>query len=134
MSLDGRIVLVTGGSRGIGRAIALRLARDGADVFIKYRSQAQAAKSVADEIEALGRRAWTVAADVRKFDDIRAMFEQIRGTTGKLDILINNAALGSPKGSLEIRPNQWDMTQEICARSVLLCSQQAAALMSGGCL
>lgn len=132
MSLAGKHALVTGSSRGIGRAIALRLARDGADLFINYRAHEKAAQEVADEVRALGRQAWVVAGDVRKYDDIRAMFQRVRDEVGRLDILINNAAMGSSRPALEMRPNQWDMTLEICARSALLCAQQAAPLMTGG--
>lgn len=127
----GKIALVTGSSRGIGRAIALKLASEGADVFVHYRSSQKGADEVAEEIRALGRRAWVVGGDVRKYEDIRALFEKIKAEVGRLDILINNAAMGSARPVLQMRPNQWDLTLEVCVRSVLQCSQQAAPLMQG---
>lgn len=132
MSLEGKIAIVTGSSRNIGRAIALRLAKDGADMFVHYRPGEPVPEDVAGEVRDLGRKAWILRGDVRKLDDIRAMFDQIREEAGRLDILVNNAAMGAAKSAMAIRPNQWDMTLEISARSILLCTQQAVPLMSEG--
>lgn len=132
MKLAGKIALVTGSSRGIGRAIALALAKEGADLYVHYRSSKKGADEVVQEIEALGRRAWTVSGDVRRYEDLRALFQSVGETTGHLDILINNAAMGSARPVLQMRPNQWDLTLETCVRSVLQCSQLAAPLMTRG--
>jgi len=94
-SLAGRIALVTGASRGIGRAIALGLARDGADVAVNFRRDAGAAEETAKAIEALGRRALPVQASVDDFEADRAMVEAVQRRLGPIDILVNNAGLAS---------------------------------------
>ena len=93
--LDGRVALVTGGSRGIGRGICLRLAQDGADIAINYHSNEDAAKAVADEVRALGRRAEIYAADVAEEEDCRRMAEAALADFGHVDILVNNAGIGA---------------------------------------
>ena len=94
IDLTGRVALVTGGSRGIGRACALRLAQAGADITINYVVNRQAAMTVADEIAALGRRVLVVKADVSEQDDVRSMMDAIKEHFGRLDILLSNAATG----------------------------------------
>jgi NAD(P)-dependent dehydrogenase (short-subunit alcohol dehydrogenase family) len=95
MTLDGRVALVTGGSRGIGRAIALGLAADGADVAVNYRRDAEAAAATVAEIEALGRKSRAYAADVGSLDDGRAMVAAAVADFGFVDILVNNAGIAS---------------------------------------
>ncbi len=95
MSLSGRVALVTGGGRGIGRAIALALAEDGADVAVNYRRDDAAAKDTAAAIEGLGRKARTYRASVDQLDDARAMLEAATRDFGPIDILINNAGIAS---------------------------------------
>lgn len=132
MQCEGKIALVTGSSRGIGRAIALELARAGADVFVHYRSSKKDAEALADALRSLGRQAWTVSGDVRRFEELKAVFETIRQTTGRLDLLINNAAMGAARPVMQLRPNHWDLTLETCVRSVLQASQLAVPLMPEG--
>lgn len=95
MSLLGRIALVTGASRGIGRAIALGLAADGADVAVNYRREAQDAERVAAEVRALGRRAFPVQASVDSMDECSRMVEAVAATLGPVSILVNNAGIAS---------------------------------------
>ena len=95
MSLEGRVALVTGGGRGIGRAIALGLAEDGADVAINYRRDEEAARDTANAVEALGRRAAIYRASVDDFDADTTMVEGVLKDFGFVDILINNAGLAS---------------------------------------
>lgn len=95
MSLEGRIALVTGGSRGIGRATALALAEDGADVAIHYNRDEAAAKETADAVRGLGRRAMTVAAAIQDNDGLAAMAEEVQGELGAVGILVNNAGVAS---------------------------------------
>jgi len=95
MSLEGRVALVTGGSRGIGRAIALALAEDGADVAVNYRRDEAAAKETVAAIEGLGRRARAYRASVEATDEARAMVEAILAELGPIDILVNNAGIAS---------------------------------------
>ena len=94
IDLTDRVALVTGGSRGIGRACALRLAEAGADVVINYVTSQTAAEDVAAKVQALGRRAATVKADVGQQDDVAAMMQFVGESFGKLDILVSNAATG----------------------------------------
>ncbi|MBE7520223.1 MAG: SDR family oxidoreductase [Thermoflexaceae bacterium] len=95
MSLAGRVALVTGGGRGIGRAISLALAEDGADVAVNYRRDEEAARQTAAEIQALGRRAGAYAASIDSFDDDRAMVEAVLKDFGYVDILVHNAGIAS---------------------------------------
>ena len=95
MTLEGRIALVSGGGRGIGRAIALALARDGADVAVNYRREAEAAADTVSAIEALGRRAVAYPASVDRFEDCEAMVEQATADLGPIDILVANAGIAS---------------------------------------
>ncbi|MEH3035358.1 MAG: SDR family NAD(P)-dependent oxidoreductase [Sphingomonas adhaesiva] len=93
--LEGRIALVTGGGRGIGRAIALRLAADGADVAVNYRRDADAAAEVVAQIEAMGRRARAYAASVDRFEECEALVRAVEADFGAVDILVNNAGIAS---------------------------------------
>jgi NAD(P)-dependent dehydrogenase (short-subunit alcohol dehydrogenase family) len=95
MTLDGRVALVTGGGRGIGRAIALALARDGAHVAVNYRRDAEAAAGAVAEIEALGRTARAYAAPVDDYDACARMVDSVLADFGKVDILVNNAGIAS---------------------------------------
>jgi NAD(P)-dependent dehydrogenase (short-subunit alcohol dehydrogenase family) len=109
MTLEGRTALVTGASRGIGRAIALRLASDGADVAVNYANSAEAAAEVVGEIEALGRRAVAYQADVADRAACEAMAAAVIADFGQIDILVNNAGLGS---SYVDRPTLTEATYE----------------------
>lgn len=93
--LKGRVALVTGGGRGIGRAIALRLARDGADVAVNYRKDADAAAEVVAQIEAMGRRAKAYPASVDRFEDCVVLVDAAVAEFGAVDILVNNAGIAS---------------------------------------
>jgi 3-oxoacyl-[acyl-carrier protein] reductase len=95
VDLDGRVALITGGNRGIGRAIALSLADGGADVAVVYRKDAEAAATTVKEIEALGRRARAYAADVGSVADVEAMVGAVLTDFGAIDILVNNAGVAS---------------------------------------
>ncbi len=132
MSLENKIALVTGSTKNIGKAIALRLARDGADMFIHHAPFEKPPEDVADEVRAMGRRAWIIRGNIGSPEQIAGMFEQIEATTGRLDILVNSAAMGDAKSALDINHRQWDRTLNISARSVLLCSQHGSRLMTSG--
>jgi 3-oxoacyl-[acyl-carrier protein] reductase len=95
MSLEGRVALVSGGGRGIGRAVAMGLAGDGADVAINYRRDGEAARETALAVEQLGRRARVYRASVDRFEDCEAMVGQALADFGHIDILVNNAGLAS---------------------------------------
>ncbi len=129
MSFKNKVALVTGSSRGIGQAIALELARRGADIAVNYVRKASAAEETVAAVEELGRRAHAVRADLREIDQIEAMFEETQDIFGGLDILVNNAASGYNRPAMEQRVKGWDWTMDINARAVLFASQFAARLM-----
>ncbi|MDI3298635.1 MAG: enoyl-[acyl-carrier-protein] reductase FabL [Bacillota bacterium] len=125
----GKVALVTGGSRGIGRAITLRLASEGADVVINFFRNRGPAEETARQVEAMGRRARLVRAHVGEPEKVRAMFEEVEAAFGRLDILVNNAASGSLHPVMELDAKGWDWTMNINARGAFLCSQAAVPLM-----
>ncbi len=105
--LDNRVALVTGASRGIGRAIALALAREGASVAVNYRSGERSARAVAKEIEALGGRAFVVQADVGDMEQAREMVQAVKTALGRLDILVNNAGVTRDSTLRKMRAQDW---------------------------
>jgi len=132
MSLKGKVALVTGGSRGIGRAISLKLAAEGADVIINYFRRRETAESAAREVEKLGVRAHIIKANVGDTEKIGLMFDEIEAKFGRLDIFISNAASGVARPAMELDDKGWGWTMDINARAFLLCSQRAARLMNNG--
>jgi enoyl-[acyl-carrier protein] reductase III len=128
-SFDHKTVLVTGSGRGIGRAIALHFARGGADVVINFFRNRAPAEATARDVEALGRQALLVKADIGDLDQLGGLFDQVQQTFGGLDYFIHNAASGYNRPALEQKPKGWDWTMNINARSLLFGAQRAAALM-----
>ena len=129
IDLSQKVALVTGGSRGIGRATALRLAEAGADVIVNYVSSQSAAKEVADRIAAMGRRAATVKADVSEPEDIASMLEFVGEKFGKLDILVSNAASGGFRSLLAATPRHFEATMKTNVQALMLLAQGALPLM-----
>ncbi|MFO8143502.1 MAG: SDR family oxidoreductase [Dehalococcoidales bacterium] len=127
--LDGKVALVTGSSRGIGREIALRLAREGADVVVNYFRRREAAEQTAQEIEGYGVKATIIRANVGDPEKIGEMFDAVAAKHGRLDIFISNAASGLPRNALDLDAKVWQWTMDINARSFLLGAQRAAGLM-----
>jgi len=119
----GRVALVTGGSRGIGAAIALLLADAGADVAINYRNRSAEARSVAAAITATGRRAVTVPADVSDSAAVAAMVRTIQTDLGPIDILINNAGVAIIRGIDDLTEAEFDQTIAVNLKSAFLCTQ-----------
>jgi enoyl-[acyl-carrier protein] reductase III len=132
VNLQGKIALVTGGSRGIGRAIALRLAGSGADVVVNYVRHRKDAEETAAAVEACGRRCLIIKANVANNDDVTAMMQVISQTFTRLDILVSNAASGVLKPALELTERHWNWAMDINARAMLTLVQQALPLMSRG--
>ncbi|WNV88140.1 3-oxoacyl-ACP reductase family protein [Umezawaea sp. Da 62-37] len=132
LPLDGKTALVTGGSRGIGAAIALRLAQDGADVALTYVSSERAAADVVSRIEALGRRAVAIRADSEDPDAVIAAVTTTVDTLGGLDVLVNNAGIvvRGPLGELTVA--DIDRTLAVNVRAVLVAIQAAVGHMTGG--
>lgn len=129
LAFSGKIALVTGSSRGIGRAIALRLARDGADLVINYMKNQAPAEEVASMVRAMGRKALVVQANVAKPEDIDCLFAALDQEFGGLDILINNAASGFNRPVMQQKVMGWDWTLNVNARAFLLAVQRAVPLM-----
>ncbi|GAA2637644.1 MULTISPECIES: SDR family oxidoreductase [Streptomyces] len=132
--MDGNstVALVTGGSRGIGAAVALRLAEDGADVAITYVSDAEAAAEVVGKVEALGRRALAVRADAAEPGAAGAAVERVVAEFGRLDVLVNNAGVGV-LGPLEaLTPAEVDRVLEVNVRGVFHTTRAAAAHLGSG--
>jgi NAD(P)-dependent dehydrogenase (short-subunit alcohol dehydrogenase family) len=129
LALSGQVALVTGAAKRIGRSIASRLAREGADVVVNYgRSRAEAEELVA-EIQALGRRALAWQADVSRSDQVRAMFAAVEKYFGRLDILVNNAGMFVPAPFERLTEEQWDRILGTNLKSQYLCAQAAVPLM-----
>jgi enoyl-[acyl-carrier protein] reductase III len=129
LPFEGRTALVTGSGRGIGRAIALHLARNGADLVINFFRNRGPAEQTAEEVRTLGRRALLVKANVGDIEEINVLFDQVEAEYGGLDILVSNAASGYNRPVLEQRPKGWDWTMNINARALLFAAQRAVPLM-----
>ena len=130
--LKGKVALITGGSRGIGRAITLKLAGEGADVIINFFRKKSTAESTAQEARDKGVKAHIIKANVGEPEQIESMFDEIESQFGRLDILVNNAASGVARSALDLDERGWDWTMSINARAFLLCAQRAAKLMKNG--
>ena len=113
MDLKGKGAIVTGGSLGIGTAIALELARQGADVAINYRKHDTEANQVVADMEAMGRKGLAVKADVSSFDDAQRMVDTVAETFGGLDILVNNAGINRDSVIWKMTEDQWDQVLDI---------------------
>ncbi len=129
--LHNRVALVTGGGQGIGEAIVIRLAEEGADVAINYPfdSLREKAESVKRRVEALGRRAIIVQADVGKKPQVEAMFKRVEEQLGPVEILVNNAGIAPFEPFLTVSEETWDRTFDTNVKGVFLCSQLAAKRM-----
>ncbi len=127
--LDGKVALVTGGGRGIGKAIAKRLAAEGADIVINFFRNREPAEETADEIRQMGRQVEVIRANIADPDALERMFTAIQERFQGLDILINNAASGYNRPVLEQRVKGWDWTMNINARAALFAAIHAVPLM-----
>jgi NAD(P)-dependent dehydrogenase (short-subunit alcohol dehydrogenase family) len=128
-ALEGQVALVTGAAKRIGRSIALRLAADGADVVINYAASKREAEDVVREIQALGRRAVAVQADVSRRPEVEKLFAAVEREFGRLDILVNNAGTFFSAKFEELTDEQWDRIMDTNLKSQFLCAQMAAPVM-----
>jgi NAD(P)-dependent dehydrogenase (short-subunit alcohol dehydrogenase family) len=126
---DGKVVLVTGAQRGIGRAVAIRFAQAGADVALNYLDDKTAAETAAAEIIALGRRAVTLAADIAKPEEARRLVNDAERALGPVEVLVNNAGIFPRTPFLELTEEAWDAVLDTNLKATFVCSQEAARRM-----
>jgi 3-oxoacyl-[acyl-carrier protein] reductase len=130
--LAGKVALVTGAARGIGRAVALRLARDGAAVVVNYSGSADEAREVVRLIEQAGGRAAAVQADVSQAGDVRRLFDAAFEAFGRLDVLVNDAGVMFTKPVAEVGEEEFDRIFAVNVRGTFLCCREAARRMAEG--
>ena len=127
MNLIGKVAVVTGASRGIGKAIAIELAKEGADVVVAARTETPDGRypgtihQTADEIEALGRRALAVRTDLTKEADVQSMVGHVLDELGHIDILVNNAGVALQSPFMQITAKQWDIVMNVDVRGIFFC-------------
>ncbi len=124
--LAGKVAIVTGSARGIGRAIAQRFAAEGARVVVNYVTHEEAARQTVDAIVAGGTDALAVRADVSRIDDVRELVQATRSRFGRIDVLVNNAGIHIAKGLFETNEDDWDRTMDLNLKSAYLCSKEVA--------
>ena len=125
----GKTALVTGSGRGIGRAIALHFAEQGADVVVNFVRNEKPAHDLFDQITALGRRSLLIRANVGKLEDVDRLFENLAAEFDGLDFFVSNAAIGFNRPALAQKANGWEGTMNVNARAFLFAAQRAAPLM-----
>src|SRR5262245_32864313 len=126
MRCAGKIALVTGAQQGIGRAVALRLAREGADVALNFLDDRRAAESCAAEIAALGRRCRAIAADISKPAEARRLVETAEREVGLIDVLVNNAAIFPRAAFLDLSEDTWDAVLDTNLKGSFVCAQEVS--------
>jgi len=129
MNLENKVALVTGSSRGVGRAVALGFAQRGAKVVVNYTSNQGAADEVVAKIEAMGSSAIAVKADVALKSDVEVLVNKTLESFNKLDVLVNNAGFTRPAMMVKMEEDQWDQVVDIHLKGAFLCSQAAGKLM-----
>jgi 3-oxoacyl-[acyl-carrier protein] reductase len=121
--LTNRVALVTGASRGIGRAVAIALAEIGADVAVNYRERAADAQAVADAIRGIGRRSFAIGTDVSDGTEVAKMLQAIEAELGRVDVLVNNAGMAIIRGVDDLTEAEFDLTIAVNLKSAFLCTQ-----------
>ena len=129
LPLESKTALVTGASKGVGKGIALELARCGCDIAVNYNSDAAGAAATASEVCALGRCAFTVQADVGQIADVDRMFHEVLRLVPRLDILVNNAGMQTWKPLLDLEEAEWDRVIRTNLKGCFLCTQRAGRHM-----
>lgn len=130
--LKGKVALVTGGTKGIGKAVAIRLAQAGCNVAVNYFRSRDAAEKTVAELRQLGSDAIAIRSNVGKHELLHRVFDEIRAKYGRLDILVSNAALGLFTEALKIDDKAWDLSMHTNAQAFLLCVQHAIDMMPDG--
>lgn len=135
MKLEGKVAIVTGASRGIGKAIAIALAREGADVVVAARTEEETGPlpgtihKTADEIHSSGRRSLAIKTDVTKEEQVAEMVSRTLEEFGRIDILVNNAGINVPGGVLDISVKRWDLIIAVNLRGTFLCTKAVLPTM-----
>jgi len=129
LPLSGKVALITGSSKGVGRGIALELARHGATIVVNYNSDQAGALATLEAVNAFGAPGMIVKANVGDSADITAMFETVKASLGRVDILVNNAGVQTWKALLDVTEAEWDYVLDVNLKGSFLCTQQAATLM-----
>ena len=129
MNLDGKTALVTGASRGIGREIALELARQGANVAVNFAGSEAKANEVVDEIKAMGKEAFAIQCNVSNGEEVAAMVKETVERFGKLDILVNNAGITRDNLLMRMKEEEWDDVININLKGVFLCTKAVTRQM-----
>lgn len=132
MRLKDKIVVVTGASKGIGRAIALGVAREGAHVVVNYNSDAAGAEEVVGRIAGLDRRAVAAKADISQVSEIRSLFEVVLNEFGRADVLVNNAGITGWTSLFDVTEEKWDQVLNTNLKGTFFCSLEAAKIMRAG--
>ncbi|HEY9866980.1 MAG TPA: 3-oxoacyl-[acyl-carrier-protein] reductase [Candidatus Obscuribacterales bacterium] len=127
--LNGQVAIITGGSRGIGRAAALALAAEGAKVVVNYASSSTAAEGVVAEITQAGGEAIALQGDVSKADQVDTLFNRVTETWGKVDILVNNAGITRDTLLIRMKPEDWQAVIDLNLTGVFLCTRLASKIM-----
>jgi pteridine reductase len=129
-ALTNQVALVTGGAHRVGKAIALELARRGAHLMLHYHhSSEEVVRETLQEIKSLGVRAFQVQADIGTVEGVQTIFDAVRASFGRLDILVNSASVFQRRSLLEVTPEEWQQTMNVNLFGPFLCTQQAAVLM-----
>lgn len=129
MRLKDKKAIITGGGRGIGRAVALAFAREGADVLVNYQKNDAAAKEVEEAVKRIGRKAICVKADVSSHESVKLMVDRAVEELGGVDILVNNAGISQPSLLLKMTEESWDRVVDIHLKGTFNCTQAAARYM-----
>ena len=129
MDLTGKVALVTGASRGIGQAVAVELAKAGADVIVNYIGNEAVAQETVEKVEALGRKALKIKADVGNADEVQAMVDEAHAAIGHIDVLVNNAGITRDGLLIRMKDSDWDDVLNINLKGVYLVSKAVAKLM-----
>ncbi len=129
MDLTGKVALVTGASRGIGQAVAVELAKVGADVIVNYIGNEAVAQETVEKVEALGRKALKIKADVGNADEVQAMVDEAHAAFGHIDVLVNNAGITRDGLLIRMKDTDWDDVLNINLKGVYLVTKAVAKLM-----
>lgn len=130
--LTGKVALVTGGTKGIGKSVALKLAEKGADVVVNYLRSRNAADETLEQLKGLGSNAHAVRVNIGNHEKMPKLFDEIRDKYGRLDILISNAALGLFTSAMEITDKAWHLSMDTNAEAFLHCVQMSRSMMPDG--